>query len=211
MATAATSADDLLHSPPTPNATRRRPAIVTVDDIKSKTCWICQEGDEADSEGEQEVDGANNEGVGKSKKSKKRRRRKLDQRRRFVHPCNCTLVAHEACLLTWIKRKTTRAQPTVKCPQCAHPYQLVAPASLLLRAFEQMESGLTKGLALGTAVAACAAAGSIVNWYGELVLRAWVGGEALRQYLRDSGGDWTVSNGVWRQRHRLVWQKAVSS
>lgn len=21
---------------------------------------------------------------------------------RFVHPCNCTLIAHEACLLTWI-------------------------------------------------------------------------------------------------------------
>lgn len=21
---------------------------------------------------------------------------------RFVHPCNCTLIAHELCLLTWI-------------------------------------------------------------------------------------------------------------
>lgn len=21
---------------------------------------------------------------------------------RFVHPCNCTLIAHESCLLTWI-------------------------------------------------------------------------------------------------------------
>lgn len=50
--------------------------IVTVRDLRNKTCWICSEDEtEGDSNAESQA-----------RSSKKR----------FVHPCKCTLVAHES-------------------------------------------------------------------------------------------------------------------
>lgn len=173
MASEVGHASELLHSPPTPDATRRRPAIVTVDDLKSKTCWVCQE-DDADSDSEQEVKDLFNDQTGTSKKSKKTGRGRTD---RFVHPCSCILVAHERCLLHWINRKSTPAQPTVKCPQCAHPYRLISPTPSLLHIFERTNSHLSRIVWTGVAALVGTAVGYACYGYGWMTMRVWMGRE----------------------------------
>lgn len=45
--------------------------------------------------------------------------------RRWIHPCQCTLVAHESCLLQWIQtaeKDSSRAANALKCPQCGAKY-----------------------------------------------------------------------------------------
>lgn len=46
----------------------------------------------------------------------------------WTHPCNCTLVAHETCLLQWIQ--TSQASPTkanaLNCPQCGAQYEITS-------------------------------------------------------------------------------------
>src|SRR5579863_5305303 len=39
----------------------------------------------------------------------------------WTHPCKCTLIAHESCLLHWINTQQCefgRSRNEVKCPQC---------------------------------------------------------------------------------------------
>lgn len=46
----------------------------------------------------------------------------------WTHPCNCTLVAHETCLLQWIQ--TSQGSPSkanaLKCPQCGAAYEITS-------------------------------------------------------------------------------------
>jgi len=59
----------------------------------------------------------------------------------WTHPCNCTLIAHEQCLLTWIQTSqgtASRAPNALKCPQCGTQYEM-----------ESDEPPLLKGLAGG--------------------------------------------------------------
>ncbi|KAJ3837242.1 hypothetical protein EV361DRAFT_797926 [Lentinula raphanica] len=75
--------------------------VPTIDDIRVKMCYICREEENADEPS--------------------------DPPRTWTHPCKCTLIAHEACLLSWIE--TAQAKPTgrdaMKCPQCGTQYEIV--------------------------------------------------------------------------------------
>jgi uncharacterized protein YbaR (Trm112 family) len=54
----------------------------------------------------------------------------------WVHPCNCTLVAHESCLLEWIRsaqQDTSRARNALKCPQCGAHYEIESDNPVMLR------------------------------------------------------------------------------
>ena len=54
----------------------------------------------------------------------------------WVHPCNCTLIAHESCLLSWIQssqQDSARAQNALKCPQCGTIYELESDTPQSLR------------------------------------------------------------------------------
>ncbi|KAJ3913605.1 hypothetical protein F5877DRAFT_52045, partial [Lentinula edodes] len=79
--------------------------VPTIDDIRLKMCYICRE--------EESFDGGSLE--------------PSDPPRAWTHPCKCTLIAHEACLLSWIE--TAQAKPSgrdaLKCPQCATQYEIV--------------------------------------------------------------------------------------
>jgi len=61
----------------------------------------------------------------------------------WVHPCNCTLVAHEKCLLEWIQsaqgESPERARNALKCPQCGTRYEIETKKPLLLNAFEAID------------------------------------------------------------------------
>ena len=76
-----------------------------------------------------------------------------------MHPCNCTLVAHEACLLTWIKsaqQDAKRSGNALKCPQCGAEYELESENPLSLRILNAFNSLLQfSGKAITVAGTAC--------------------------------------------------------
>ena len=50
-----------------------------------------------------------------------------EPRVQWVHPCKCTLVAHESCLLNWgssAQQDAARAKNALKCPQCGAQYEI---------------------------------------------------------------------------------------
>ncbi len=57
------------------------------------------------------------------------------QPRAWTHPCNCTLIAHESCLLQWIQTAQAnpqRAKNALKCPQCGAKYEIESDRSRAL-------------------------------------------------------------------------------
>ncbi|KAB5590940.1 RINGv domain containing protein [Ceratobasidium theobromae] len=93
--------------------------IPTVYDLKTRICWICMEEE--------------SHPITPSDKP------------RWIHPCKCTLVAHEICLLTWISESTAPGGQTSTnatcCPQCKTPYQIVSNKSTLLALMAVVEMG----------------------------------------------------------------------
>lgn len=67
--------------------------------------------------------------------------------RAWTHPCNCTLVAHESCLLQWIKaaqQNPDRAPNALKCPQCGAKYELESKNPLMLRVLDAWNKALLR-------------------------------------------------------------------
>lgn len=82
--------------------------------------------------------------------------------RSWVHPCNCTLIAHEECLLQWIQsaqEQRGRLTPTaLRCPQCGARYELASANPLLL---QFLDLGTALGNFAGKLVTISCAAGAI--------------------------------------------------
>ena len=78
---------------------------------------------------------------------------------KWVHPCTCTLVAHESCLLSWIQsaqQDSKRAVNALKCPQCGATYELESENPLSLRILNSLNSVLQlSGKAITVAGTAC--------------------------------------------------------
>lgn len=96
------------------------------------------------------------------------------------------------CLLRWIHRKSTAANPVVSCPQCAHPFSLYSPRPLSLRFFEYLDKRITSampvaggGLIVGGVATCCMA-------YGYLLSKAWLGNAVARRIFA-GGLPWDVS------------------
>lgn len=110
---------------------------------------------------------------------------------RFVHACDCTLVAHETCLSGWIQQQSSlpEAQLPVRCPQCLHAYRLVFPKPLLLSLFERLAPWAT--FAANAAGFSAILAGG--REYGKLALRVWVGTGAANKFAENTKGNPLVS------------------
>ena|SRR5882762_3221749 len=70
-----------------------------------------------------------------------------DPPRQWTHPCNCTLIAHETCLLQWIKasqQNLDRAANAMKCPQCGERYVLESKNPLTLRFLNAWNRALSR-------------------------------------------------------------------
>lgn len=81
----------------------------------------------------------------------------------WVHPCNCTLVAHESCLLNWIRaaqQEPSRAPNALKCPQCNTVYEIESRNPFILRFLNQMSLGAS---VVGRIVTVCGVTGIIVS------------------------------------------------
>ncbi|PWN20942.1 hypothetical protein BCV69DRAFT_312227 [Microstroma glucosiphilum] len=154
---------------------KEKAQVITVDDVRNKVCWICQETEQDEVQG-----GTQASARRPSKANGKRKKRKT---KNFVHPCNCTLVAHESCLLSWINRKSTLENPDVKCPQCAHTFALYNPKPLMLRLIERLDREIS---VWGNSAVMCLWAGGALfasGGYGALAVRLWMGKEASRRWL----------------------------
>lgn len=149
--------------------------LITVDDLAGKTCWICAESEDDELS--------------------------LGERTRFVHPCGCTLVAHETCLFSWIDTQQ-KASPgrlnlmgaggggraggqdpnyltPARCPQCQQPYQLTDGASKPERWLHNLLSTVADKVAssAGIALGASLGAGAYVvcTAYGRSATRLLIG------------------------------------
>ncbi|MCO5598690.1 hypothetical protein L7F22_052788 [Adiantum nelumboides] len=137
--------------------------IITVNDVKNRNCWICSDGD-AD---EAELGGPP---------------------RKWIHPCKCSLMAHEECLLTWIRTRRTRdPKKPIQCPQCSHIYGILEQKPGLLRLFESGNKLLRDALPIATAGVVGGSVLVAATAYGCAAIRLWVGKDAAGRVL---GGKW---------------------
>ncbi|ELU39037.1 RINGv domain-containing protein [Rhizoctonia solani AG-1 IA] len=141
----------------------------TVYDLQKRTCWICMEEE--------------THPITPSDKP------------RWIHPCKCTLIAHEICLLTWISESTapggsTSANATC-CPQCKTPYQIISNKSTLLALMNLVEMGgavvrkvtMFNGIFFGLLIPATA--------YGAITARLILGHEMYSFLIGNNPFQWS--------------------
>ena len=127
----------------------------TVEQLSSKTCFICYE-DETD----------------ENRTGKK-----------WIHPCKCSLIAHEDCLLSWItvsKPKTSKQIP-VACPQCNTPYTINQVDYPLLNLVERVEDVWARNVSKLLMVGLSAGAWTLLSWYGIWAFRMFAGSKVTEQ------------------------------
>ncbi|KAF9481588.1 hypothetical protein BDN70DRAFT_854759 [Pholiota conissans] len=153
--------------------------VPTVKDLRVKLCYICREEERADDPPSD------------------------DPPREWTHPCNCTLIAHEQCLLRWIQTSqstASRAPNALKCPQCGTAYEMESKNTIVLRGLALGNKVLQRlgryltvaGVAsvvavIGTSVYACLTA------YGAWAVKKFIGDEMFNLILTDDPVNWPWS------------------
>ncbi|KAF5376055.1 hypothetical protein D9615_007692 [Tricholomella constricta] len=153
----------------------KSPQIPTVNDLRVKLCYICREEEHYDAPPE-------------------------DPPRAWTHPCTCTLVAHEGCLLRWIQTSqgdTARAPNALKCPQCGTRYELVSHRPKILRLLGAGNGVLQR---VGRLITLCGAAGVVAVFasgiyvvltaYGAWAIKQFLGEEMFDVLLTDNPANW---------------------
>jgi len=103
----------------------------------------------------------------------------------WVHPCKCTLVAHQSCLMKVIFRKKLRRRSRIKCPQCQFPYAIERNQKLVFTCLLFEIGDKLVGLA-GTVVFIAGAAGvAVIALSGALTAGSAYGSWAVQQYFGD--------------------------
>lgn len=132
--------------------------VPTVDDLRVKLCYICRD--------EEHYDNPSNPPVA------------------WVHPCNCTLVAHEICLLNWIRsaqQDAARAPNALKCPQCGALYKIDSDNPFILRLLNNVSSSVSLA---GRAVTAFGIVTVVVSCgFGVYVMLTSYGAYAVQEFL----------------------------
>ncbi|KIK96311.1 hypothetical protein PAXRUDRAFT_826109 [Paxillus rubicundulus Ve08.2h10] len=148
--------------------------VPTIDDLKVKLCYICREEERFDAP-EYPL-------------------------RAWSHPCTCTLIAHESCLLRWIQSSQatrSRASNALKCPQCGTAYQLTSYNPWLLRWLDVGNKGLSmvgRVVSLGSLTVVVVSLGTgmyiLSTAYGAYALREFLGDEMFELLLTDDPSNW---------------------
>ncbi|KNZ77543.1 E3 ubiquitin-protein ligase MARCH5 [Termitomyces sp. J132] len=146
----------------------------TIHDLRVKFCYICQE--------EELFDALNN------------------PPRAWTHPCTCTLVAHESCLLRWIQTSqadAARAVNAMKCPQCGTKYELISNRPQILRLLGLMNRILHRTGRIVTLVGVAGMVGvfasgvyAIATKYGSWAVQQFIGQEMHGLLLSDDPNVW---------------------
>ncbi|KAI0830210.1 hypothetical protein BC628DRAFT_1356923 [Trametes gibbosa] len=148
--------------------------VPTVDDLRVKLCYICREEERYDDP--------------------------EDPPRAWTHPCSCTLVAHESCLLQWIKsaqQDSARERNALKCPQCGAQYELESDNPLLLRLLNAVNGVLSAVGKTATVVGFVSTAMSfgftiyvVSTSYGAFAVKEFLGEEMFNLLLTDDPSKW---------------------
>ncbi|KAF8838131.1 hypothetical protein BDN67DRAFT_1070933 [Paxillus ammoniavirescens] len=148
--------------------------VPTIDDLKVKLCYICREEEQFDAP--------------------------ESPPRAWTHPCTCTLIAHESCLLRWIQSSQatrSRASNALKCPQCGTAYQLTSYNPWLLRWLNVGNKGLSmvgRVVSLGSLTVVVVSLGTgmyiLSTAYGAYALREFLGNEMFELLLTDDPSNW---------------------
>ncbi|KAI5990384.1 hypothetical protein EDD15DRAFT_2388768 [Pisolithus albus] len=151
--------------------------VPTIDDLRVKLCYICRE--------EERYDAQSAPG---------------NPPRAWTHPCRCTLIAHESCLLQWIQtsqQNRSRAPNALKCPQCGSPYELESDNPIILRLLDAANRGLSAvgkivTVASFTVVVVSIGTGIYIlcTAYGAYALREFLGPEMFDILLSDDPARW---------------------
>ncbi|PPQ79300.1 hypothetical protein CVT25_002577 [Psilocybe cyanescens] len=155
--------------------------VPTVNDLRVKLCYICREEEHAVSP--QDSDGT--------------------APRAWTHPCNCTLIAHEQCLLKWIQSSqsnASRAPNALKCPQCGTQYEMDSDEPLVLKFLSYGNKLLQRCGRWFTVFGAAAAVGIVgttvyvcLTGYGAWALEKFIGKELFDLLLTDDPTNWPWS------------------
>ncbi|KAE9403069.1 hypothetical protein BT96DRAFT_917692 [Gymnopus androsaceus JB14] len=146
----------------------------TVNDLRLKECYICRDEERFDDP------------------SKKRRE--------WVHPCKCTLIAHQSCLMHLLSSRPT-SRP--KCPQCGYEYQVeknlpLLVTSLLFRAgdalFQAMGTSFIVTSAVGLGAFAVSGLFALGTGYGALAVREYFGAGLFDLLLTDEPTNWHIGH-----------------
>ncbi|KAK1235945.1 hypothetical protein PQX77_000812 [Marasmius sp. AFHP31] len=157
--------------------------IPTIDDLRVKLCYICREEETYD--------------------------KPEYPPRKWTHPCQCTLLAHEDCLLEWIKTaqtksSTTAADNALKCPQCGARYQLESDLPLSMRMMNEALTAWNKSLGrmgrwflalVPVGIVAGVAVGThfVLTQYGAYAVKEFFGKELFNAVLTSDPHNWSIS------------------
>ncbi|KAH9034481.1 hypothetical protein EDB85DRAFT_1005320 [Lactarius pseudohatsudake] len=149
------------------------PRVPTVDDLRVKLCYICREEERYDSP--------------------------QDPPTAWVHPCKCTLVAHESCLHHWIKTQQHDfgRSKALKCPQCGDRYETEGFNSPTLRILDTVNHILSNS---GRLVTVCCAGTIVLSFgagvyftfttYGAFAVREFIGPDLFDVLLTENPTRW---------------------
>ncbi|KAE9403086.1 hypothetical protein BT96DRAFT_990548 [Gymnopus androsaceus JB14] len=146
----------------------------TVNDLRLKECYICRDEERFDDP------------------SKKRQE--------WVHPCKCTLIAHQSCLMNLLSSRPTSR---LKCPQCGYEYQVernlpLLVTSLLFRAgdalFQAMGTSFIATSAVGLGAFAVSGLFAVGTGYGALAVREYFGAGLFDLLLTDEPTNWHIGH-----------------
>ncbi|KAJ7456941.1 hypothetical protein FB451DRAFT_1142846 [Mycena latifolia] len=117
--------------------------------------------------------------------------------RAWVHPCNCTLVAHESCLLEWIKSSegTGREASARQCPQCKTQYEVESKNPTVLRVLRVIDKNLARvdfAFYLAGFYFVLRAVYRAHIGYGAWALRKYIGDEVFELLFTDDRANWPL-------------------
>jgi len=150
------------------------PWVPTVDDLRVKMCYICREEEQYDVPAQ--------------------------ARTKWTHPCQCTLIAHESCLLHWIQssqENQTRVEKAFKCPQCGADYEIESDNPPMLRLLNNLNKVLTSTgkvatvVGMGTTVFTFGTCIYLMcTSYGAWAVREFLGQEMFDLILTEDPANW---------------------
>ncbi|GAA6056382.1 hypothetical protein JCM3770_005981 [Rhodotorula araucariae] len=115
-----------------------------------------------------------------------------DATRPFIHACQCTLLAHEQCLLDWLTAQAQTQAQAPRCPVCATPIIVREDRNDLLRLYRRLRRKADQ-LSLVAAVGGVAASGWLVAAaYGAWAVKVFMGDQVTQALLlrHENGLPW---------------------
>ncbi|KAH9920890.1 uncharacterized protein BXZ73DRAFT_52026 [Epithele typhae] len=168
--------------------------VPDVNDLRVKLCFICREEELFDSEDNRRSYVPSTADALPLEPD--------DPPRAWTHPCSCTLVAHESCLLNWIKAAQAdpdRSKNALKCPQCSTTYELESDNPRALRILNAANVALSQ---LGQVATVCAGVTLVASFgftlyfvatsYGVFAVREFLGEEVYQALLGDDPAKWPL-------------------